>query len=63
MTLTWCKRSNSKRQCYTIALEILKAPITNTEFLGAFAKATGIISIESLEASIREKFGESWARG
>src|SRR5659263_294955 len=42
----------------SIALEILKAPITNTAILGAFAKATGIIKIESLEASIKEKFGE-----
>ncbi len=42
----------------SIALEILKAPITNTAILGAFAKATSIIKIESLEESIRRKFGE-----
>ena len=42
----------------SIALEILKAPITNTAILGAFAKATGIIKIESLEDSIKRKFGE-----
>jgi 2-oxoacid:acceptor oxidoreductase gamma subunit (pyruvate/2-ketoisovalerate family)/2-oxoacid:acceptor oxidoreductase delta subunit (pyruvate/2-ketoisovalerate family) len=42
----------------SIALEILKAPITNTAILGAFAKATRIIKIESLESSIKEKFGE-----
>lgn len=41
----------------SIALEILKAPITNTAILGAFAKATGLITIESLESSIKEKFG------
>ncbi len=39
----------------SIALEILKAPITNTAILGAFAKATGIIKIESLEESIKRK--------
>lgn len=42
----------------TIALEILKAPITNTAILGAFAKATGIITIESLEEAIKRRFGE-----
>jgi 2-oxoacid:acceptor oxidoreductase gamma subunit (pyruvate/2-ketoisovalerate family)/2-oxoacid:acceptor oxidoreductase delta subunit (pyruvate/2-ketoisovalerate family) len=42
----------------SIALEILKAPITNTAILGGFAKATGIIKIESLEESIKRKFGE-----
>ena len=42
----------------SIALEILKAPITNTAILGAFAKATGIVKIESLEESIKRKFGE-----
>ncbi|VVB56123.1 Pyruvate/ketoisovalerate oxidoreductases common subunit gamma [uncultured archaeon] len=42
----------------SIALEILKAPITNTAILGAFAKATGVVKIESLEESIKRKFGE-----
>jgi len=42
----------------SIALEILKAPITNTSILGAFAKATGVVKIESLEESIKRKFGE-----
>ena len=42
----------------SVALEILKAPITNTAILGAFAKATGIIKIESLENAIKSKFGE-----
>lgn len=42
----------------SIALEILKAPITNTAILGAFAKATGIIKIESIEESIKTRFGE-----
>ncbi len=42
----------------SIALEILKAPITNTAILGAFVRATGIIRIESIEESIKRKFGE-----
>lgn len=42
----------------SIALEILKAPITNTAILGALAKATGIVSLESLESAIRRRFGE-----
>lgn len=42
----------------SVALEILKAPITNTAILGAFAKATGLIKIESIEEAIKRKFGE-----
>lgn len=33
----------------TIAVKILKTPITNTVMLGAFAAATGLISLDSLE--------------
>ncbi len=42
----------------SVALEILKAPITNTAILGAFAKATGVVKIESLEEAIKRRFGE-----
>jgi 2-oxoacid:acceptor oxidoreductase gamma subunit (pyruvate/2-ketoisovalerate family)/2-oxoacid:acceptor oxidoreductase delta subunit (pyruvate/2-ketoisovalerate family) len=42
----------------SVALEILKAPITNTAILGAFAKATGVIKLESLEEAIKRRFGE-----
>ncbi len=42
----------------TVALEILKAPITNTAILGAFAKATGVVKLESLEEAIKRRFGE-----
>ncbi|MCX9013773.1 MAG: pyruvate ferredoxin oxidoreductase subunit gamma [Candidatus Methanoperedens sp.] len=42
----------------SVALEILKAPITNTAILGALAKVTGIVSIESIEAAIKRRFGE-----
>lgn len=40
----------------TIALEEIGKPFANTPMLGAFAKATGLVSMNSLEASIREKF-------
>ena len=36
-----------------IALDILNVPITNTVMLGAFAAATGIISLDSLEKGTR----------
>ena len=42
----------------SVALEILKAPITNTAILGAFAKATGVVTLESLEEAIKRRFGE-----
>ena len=37
----------------TIAVNILKTPITNTVMLGAFAAATGLISLDSLEEGTR----------
>jgi pyruvate ferredoxin oxidoreductase gamma subunit len=39
-----------------IALEIIGKNIVNTVILGAFAKATGLISLESLKLAIEEKF-------
>lgn len=39
-----------------IALEILGKNIVNTVILGAFAKATGLISLDSLKLAIKEKF-------
>jgi len=41
----------------TIALETLGSPITNSAILGAFAKATGILKIESVEQGIIDIFG------
>lgn len=41
----------------SIALDILGRAITNTAILGAIAKATGQVSIESIEKAIMEKFG------
>jgi pyruvate ferredoxin oxidoreductase gamma subunit len=39
-----------------IAMEIIGKNIVNTVILGAFAKATGLISLESLKKAITEKF-------
>jgi len=40
----------------TIALETLGRPITNTAILGAFAKVTGLINLESIEKAIKKSF-------
>lgn len=39
-----------------IALEIFGRNIVNTVILGAFAKHTGLVSLEALKKAIREKF-------
>jgi len=39
-----------------IALEIIGKNIVNTVILGAFAKVTGLVSLESLKQAITEKF-------
>jgi len=39
-----------------IALEVLGRPIVNTVMLGAFAKATGLISMKNLTESVKERF-------
>ncbi|MDD1771918.1 MAG: 2-oxoacid:acceptor oxidoreductase family protein [Methanomassiliicoccales archaeon] len=44
----------------SIALEFLKAPIVNTAILGAVAKATGIVSMDSMNKAIRNRFGEKF---
>jgi 2-oxoacid:acceptor oxidoreductase gamma subunit (pyruvate/2-ketoisovalerate family)/2-oxoacid:acceptor oxidoreductase delta subunit (pyruvate/2-ketoisovalerate family) len=41
----------------TIALDVLGVPITNSVMLGAFAKATGLVKIESIEKGIMDIFG------
>lgn len=40
-----------------IALEIFRRPITNTIMLGAFARATGLVKLESLRAALRHESG------
>jgi pyruvate ferredoxin oxidoreductase gamma subunit len=42
----------------TVALEILKQPATNSAILGAIAKATGLVKIESIEKGIMQVFGD-----
>jgi len=39
-----------------IALKILKRAITNTAMMGAFARATGLIQIDSVKTVLEEKF-------
>jgi len=39
-----------------IAIRILGIPITNTAMLGAVARATGIVSLESIEKTVKERF-------
>ena len=39
-----------------IALEVLGKPIVNTAMLGAFAKATNLVFLESIKDSLRERF-------
>ena len=41
-----------------IALDIIGKNVANTTILGAFAKATELISIEGLEKAIKQKFEE-----
>jgi len=40
-----------------LAVEILGRPIVNTAVLGAFAKKTGLVTLDSLKEAIKEKFG------
>jgi 2-oxoacid:acceptor oxidoreductase gamma subunit (pyruvate/2-ketoisovalerate family)/2-oxoacid:acceptor oxidoreductase delta subunit (pyruvate/2-ketoisovalerate family) len=42
----------------SVALEVLKQPATNSSILGALAKATGLVSIESVEKGIMQVFGD-----
>lgn len=39
-----------------IAIKILGMPITNTAMLGAVARVTGIVSLESLKKVVKERF-------
>jgi pyruvate ferredoxin oxidoreductase gamma subunit len=41
-----------------IAMNVLGVPIVNTAMLGAFAKATGLVSINSLEVAIADKLDD-----
>lgn len=55
------KLRNSKGKIWTvpateIAIKYLGSPVTSTAMLGALAKATGIVSLESVRKSIEERF-------
>ncbi len=39
-----------------IAVEVIGRPIPNTVMIGAFAGATGLITIESVEKAVKERF-------
>ncbi len=45
----------------TIATSILKVPITNTVMLGAFAAATDLVTLESLEKGVRLMLGSRFS--
>lgn len=40
-----------------IAREVLGVPIVNTTMIGALLKATGVLSIDSIEEPLKERFG------
>lgn len=44
-----------------IAIRVLGVPITNTTMLGAVARATGIVSLESLEKAVKGRFNHEAA--
>ncbi len=44
-----------------IAIRILGRPITNTAMLGAFARVTGTINLESIEKVVKERFRQDVA--
>jgi len=41
----------------TIAVEVLRVPITNTTMLGALIKATHVISLDALRGPVEKRFG------
>jgi len=40
-----------------IAMEVIRRPIPNMVMVGAFAGSTGLITLESLKAAVKERFG------
>ncbi|MFH0973413.1 MAG: 2-oxoacid:acceptor oxidoreductase family protein [Candidatus Micrarchaeota archaeon] len=43
---------------YSIAREMIGAPFVNTIILGAFAKASGLVTLESIEKALKRRFNE-----
>lgn len=55
------KKPSAKQKTFTvdatkIALETIGKPIVNTAILGAFAAATGLVTLESLKKALSERF-------
>ena len=46
----------------TIAVEVLKRPITNTTLLGSFLKATGLLPLEAMKDPLEARFHHLAAR-
>lgn len=46
----------------TIAREVIGLPITNTTMVGALVKATGLVTVDSLEKPFERRFGKVAAR-
>ncbi|MGB2975512.1 MAG: 2-oxoacid:acceptor oxidoreductase family protein, partial [Phycisphaerae bacterium] len=40
-----------------IAMDVIGRPIPNMVMVGAFAGTTGLVSLESLQAAVKERFG------
>jgi pyruvate ferredoxin oxidoreductase gamma subunit len=47
----------AKVDATSIAKQILGIPITNTTMVGALARATGVVELESLVEPLRHRFG------
>ncbi len=74
LVLNWWRSAEELREQYdiqcrlalvnanAIAREIIGRVITNTTMLGALVKATGVTSVEPLEAAIQHRFGRIAAR-
>lgn len=54
LTLPDCVTTVGLLDAVKIALEIFKRPITNTLMLGAFARTTGVVSLDSLKRALED---------
>jgi len=55
-SLKWTKGKVWTVPATEIAIKILGAPITNTALLGCVAKATGIVTLEGIEKTLKGRF-------
>ncbi|MFH1247322.1 MAG: 2-oxoacid:acceptor oxidoreductase family protein [Candidatus Micrarchaeota archaeon] len=44
----------------SIARKNIGVPVVNTAMLGAFAKATGLVSLNALQVALKDRFGAKW---